>query len=767
MEVTFTYDGQTVRILESTCTDKPTEMWVSKRDLTNDEELPGATLTIQDMDGNIVESWVSTDTPHRVTGLHLGDAYTLTETRPADGYALADEITFRLLQKVDEDGSNLQEAEAYYLTKKSLLFWTWDDWKLLDDATVIMRDDTIKAEFSKKDLTTMEELPGAELTITDKDGKEIDRWVSSDKPHYIEKLPAGDYTLTEVKAPDGYAFAESVPFTALPTGEVQQFEMLDDVIKVEISKKDLTTMEELPGAELTLTDKGGTVVEHWTSTDKPHYIEKLPAGDYTLTEVKAPDGYAFAESVPFTVLPTGEVQRFEMLDDVIKVEISKVDITTNKELPGAELIITNKDGKVVEHWTSTDKPHYIEKLPAGEYTLTEITAPNGYEIAEDIPFTVSGELPEHKRFIYETAIPYFEKRGIPTRVLRGQKTYLDCFYHIVSRGNAEGKLASFPLTGRCSIQRDCKLPPIRKVSDDLCRQNQLSVIETDGRGISYGEWRNRREGKPTLRGMVKADVEMALAESSDFDDFVGKLQKMGYEVKYGPRVKHMAVRHQDSKRFVRLDGVAPQFSEAELRAFFTQLKKLPPEMQQEYQAENQPVQQSWQKEPELPVVRRVRCRSRLNRPYKKVGGIMACYYHYCALLRRNYRGRSGRRCYYLLREDFSKFNRYRRQCDLLWEQKIESTEELRTYKARLTHELEVLTQKRKYLYNHKEVLTPDVRNRRLEELSARMRTVRRELNTCTDIETDAAALLLKWQEVRQAEKEEREVNENEQRRRSR
>ena len=70
-------------------------------------------------------------------------------------------------------------------------------------------------------------------------------------------------------------------------------------------------------------------------------------------------------------------------------------------------------------------------------------------------------------------------------------------------------------------------------------------------------------------------------------------------------------------------------------------------------------------------------------------------------------------------------------------------------------------------YNHKEVLTPDVRKRRLEELSARMRTVRRKLNTCADIETDAAALQLKWQEVRQAEKEEREVNKNEQRRRSR
>ena len=388
LKVTFTYDGQAVQVLESTCTDKPTEMWVSKRDLTNDEELPGATLTIQDMDGNIVESWVSTDTPHRVTGLHLGDAYTLTETRPADGYALADDITFRLLQKVDEDGSNLQEAEVYYLTTKNFLLWTLDDWKLLDDATVIMRDDTIKVEISKKDMTTMEELPGAELTITDKDGKEIDRWVSTDKPHYIEKLPAGEYTLTEVRAPDGYAFAESVPFTVLPTGEVQQFEMLDDVIKVELSKKDLTTMEELPGAELTITDKDGKEIDRWVSTDKPHYIEKLPAGEYTLTEVKAPDGYAFAESVPFTVLPTGEVQQFEMLDDVIKVEISKVDITTNKELPGAELIITNKDGKEIDRWVSTDKPHYIEKLPAGEYTLTEITAPNGYEIAENIYFTV-------------------------------------------------------------------------------------------------------------------------------------------------------------------------------------------------------------------------------------------------------------------------------------------------------------------------------------------------------------------------------------------
>ena len=227
MEVTFTYDGQAIMVLDNTCANKPTEMWVSKRDLTNDEELPGATLAIKDTDGNTVTTWVSTDEPHRVTGLHFGEAYTLTEIRAADGYALADDITFRLIQKVDEDGNPLEECEVYYLTTKNILFWKWDDWKLLDDATVIMRDDITKVQISKVDIATGKELPGAELTITDNDGKEINRWVSTDTPHYIEKLPAGEYTLTEITAPDGYDIAESIRFTVLPTDEVQTVVMKD------------------------------------------------------------------------------------------------------------------------------------------------------------------------------------------------------------------------------------------------------------------------------------------------------------------------------------------------------------------------------------------------------------------------------------------------------------------------------------------------------------------------------------------------------------
>lgn len=314
MEVTFTYDGQAVMVLDNTCANKPTEMWVSKRDLTNDEELPDATLAIKDMDGNTVTTWVSTDEPHRVTGLHFGESYTLTEIRAADGYALANDITFRLIQKSDEDGNPLEECEVYYLTTKNILFWKWDDWKLLGDATVIMRDDITKVQISKKDLTTKEELPGAELTLTDEKGNEIDRWVSTDAPHYMERLPAGKYTLTEVTAPDGYAIAERVEFEVLPTGEVQTFEMFDDTIKVKISKVDITTNEELPGAELVIKDKDGTEIDRWISTNEPHYVEKMPAGDYTLTEITAPNGYKVAESIDFTVLPTGEIQTVVMKD---------------------------------------------------------------------------------------------------------------------------------------------------------------------------------------------------------------------------------------------------------------------------------------------------------------------------------------------------------------------------------------------------------------------------------------------------------------------
>ncbi len=78
----------------------------------------------------------------------------------------------------------------------------------------------------------MKNFPARNLSLPMKKGSEIDRWVSTDAPHYMEKLPAGKYTLTEVTAPDGYAIAERMEFEVLPNGEVQTFEMFDDTIKV-------------------------------------------------------------------------------------------------------------------------------------------------------------------------------------------------------------------------------------------------------------------------------------------------------------------------------------------------------------------------------------------------------------------------------------------------------------------------------------------------------------------------------------------------------
>lgn len=239
MDVTFTYDGEVLQVLDSTCANKPTEMWVSKRDLTNDEELSGATLIIKDTKDNVVDTWVSTDTPHRVTGLHFDEEYTLTEKRPADGYAVADDIVFRLERKADADGHELDEADVYYLKdKKKLWIIPWEEWELLDDATVIMKDDITRVQISKVDIATGKELPGAELVIKDKDGNTVAQWVSEDKPHYIEKLPAGEYTLTEITAPNGYQLAESIAFTVLPTGELQIVVMKDACIPEETPHED-------------------------------------------------------------------------------------------------------------------------------------------------------------------------------------------------------------------------------------------------------------------------------------------------------------------------------------------------------------------------------------------------------------------------------------------------------------------------------------------------------------------------------------------------
>ena len=225
-----------------------------------------------------------------------------------------------------------------------------------------------------------------ELKTTDEDGK----------IQFVADLPVDSrYYIKELAAPDGYVTdQEPQKFTFEYQGSGTSvaeyaFTFEDEQTTVELSKADLTDKKELPGASLKVTDEDGNTVDEWVSKEEAHIIKGLIVGKkYKMTETKPADGYVTAESIEFTVENTKEVQKHQMLDDVTKVEISKKDIADSSEVPGAKLIILDKDGKKVESWTSTDKPHMVEKLPVGEYTLREEQAPDGYLIAEDVKFTV-------------------------------------------------------------------------------------------------------------------------------------------------------------------------------------------------------------------------------------------------------------------------------------------------------------------------------------------------------------------------------------------
>ena len=120
---------------------------------------------------------------------------------------------------------------------------------------------------------------------------------------------------------------------------------------MELTKSDLTTGDELPGAHLKLTDEDGNVVDEWVSTEEAHVIKELVVGKtYTMTETKPADGYVTAESIEFTIENTAEIQKHEMKDDVTKVQISKTDITGDQEIPGAKLTILDENsGKLDFH----------------------------------------------------------------------------------------------------------------------------------------------------------------------------------------------------------------------------------------------------------------------------------------------------------------------------------------------------------------------------------------------------------------------------------
>lgn len=516
------YQGQDVEtvVLKAVKKNQPTTVEITKSDITTGTELDGASLKVLDKDGNVVDEWTSVkDAPHVIKRLVAGETYTLREEFAPYGYLKATDITFTV-----EDNGDVQKVEMKDEVPTGLLIINkkgefLDKVTLLDNAkgtvehlfeyitgsltevtfNVYAAEDIKAADGVSEDYFKADELVGTITTDTNgiaqlgdlpvgkyyvKEAETAHGYVLDGEPKFVDlsyrdqdtpvvtydeawqnnrqkvkvtvlkkekdtervlaggifglftrediknaggdvlleadtlielkttdengqitfmaDLPVdGNYYVKELYAPDGFVTTnEEQDFTFEYAGAEQaevsyDFTFENEATTVELTKSDLTTGDELPGAHLKVTDEDGNVVDEWVSAEEAHVIKELVVGKtYTMTETKPADGYVTAESIEFTIENTAEIQKHEMKDDVTKVQISKTDITGDQEIPGAKLTILDENDQVVESWTSIEEPHYVEKLPIGRYTLREEQAPKGFILTADVSFEVkdTGEI---------------------------------------------------------------------------------------------------------------------------------------------------------------------------------------------------------------------------------------------------------------------------------------------------------------------------------------------------------------------------------------
>lgn len=280
-------------------------------------------------------------------------------------------------------------------TKHEIVFKQEDTKTKVYTKELKLINDTTLLEFSKKDITGDKELEGATLTVTDKDGNEIDRWISGNKTHKIEGLKVGQtYTLKEEIQVDSYVKATDIEFKVENTNEIQKVTMIDKI--VEMSKVDIGG-NEIEGAKIQVFDMDKNIVDEWISSKEPHKIKNLVEGvNYILHEELAVDNFVKATDIEFTVTTDKETQHLEMIDKL--VQVSKTDFVTGEEIEGAELKVVDSEDNIIDEWTSTKEPHFVKGLEENKtYKLIEITSPYGFEIAEEIEFTVTSDSKETQK----------------------------------------------------------------------------------------------------------------------------------------------------------------------------------------------------------------------------------------------------------------------------------------------------------------------------------------------------------------------------------
>lgn len=248
-----------------------------------------------------------------------------------------------------------------------------------------------KVTASKTTITGTDEIKGAVMTVTDNDGKVIDTWTSDGNPHSIKGLHEGwEYTLTETTAPEGYVRADEITFTVTKEKIDQEVNMFDAQVKV--TKTDALTGDAVKGAEYTVFDKDGNIVDKWTTDGTAHAVSGLDAGcEYILKETKTPEGYMTAPDR--TLVVSGEqnmdveIKEQPVLTDI---EVQKVDAQTKKVIRSKDFEFTmysDAECKNAITTVSADKnagTATFKDLRYGTYYIKETKAPTGYLLSKEV-----------------------------------------------------------------------------------------------------------------------------------------------------------------------------------------------------------------------------------------------------------------------------------------------------------------------------------------------------------------------------------------------
>lgn len=297
---------------------------------------------------------------------------------------------------------------------------------------------------------------------------------------------------------------------------------------------------------------------------------------------------------------------------------------------------------------------------------------------------------------------------------------------------------------RCNMQTYFK--EVQHISDGLCREHGLSVITPKGRGKQYLEWKTEKEGKPTIRSQIRQDIDGMITQSFNFTTFLSLLKKNGYSVKCG-NVKHTAVKPPYSQRFIRLDSLGENYTDA---AIETRIRS----------------QQSWSHSRLTEPEKHYRCRGGFENA-RKVTGFRALYFHYVYLLRGAVRGTGRRRVSRFLLEDTLKFERYLAQHRFLMENRIDTVSGLLEVKASIQKQIGEMVTLRKPLYNERRLTEnmqkTDALSGQISSYTDRIKNLRRGLRLCGHIEADAERIRGRVSEVQRISREEEIRNESRQR----